>query len=387
MLRGSNGPRITAEDLRAEQLDPSVLLAEGFIRRLPGLGGWRPPGCEHGCLPTLDFEERQAEGLVGIICPRDEPCWPGFEWFPVELLEAFACNKTRLFEELARQNKLGPINAPLGSGVIGVGVSQTRGKHISVVWVDDPGASFDSACLGLRCKLGGDGLIVLVPKAGPVDPVLAAHQIVAMELTEDSRGDLGLRRGLDILDPDYAKRRLKAHDAVFEEVQMWLGSEPGKRHVVLINGVEIEGFEQSDLKFLRLVLLAKARIDGAQAGRSGWIEQAELAVDTRWRQLDDVRAVLRDAQVPHLSRDELGQLVKVWNQNQKARLALLPENIVLDESLSGFVLLGTAPAKANREGQEGYEKYKRNIESAAGRAEALVTTIRKLGLPLGTIEA
>ncbi len=385
MLRCSIGPRITAEDLRAERLKPSFLLEEGFIRRLPGLGGWRPPGCEHGCSPILEFEEREAQGLVGIVCPREEPCWPGIEWFPVELLEAYVCDRTRVLEALARQNKLAPLDGALGMGVVGVGLSQARGKRIGVVWTDGTGVSLDSVCIGLRYKLGGDGLIVLVSKATRVEPTLAAHQVVVLELAEDPRGDLGLRRALDVLDPDYATRRLKAHDGVFEEVEIWLGSEPEKRHVVRINGVEIEGFEQSDLKFLRLVLLAKARVEEAQVGRGGWVEQAELAVDTRWRQLDDVRAALRDARVPHLSRDELGQLIKVWNQNQRARLAVPPENIILDESLRRFVALGPAPARMDRQGQRGSADYKKNIDSAVERAEGLITAIRKLGLPLSTI--
>ena len=56
-------------------------------------------------------------------------------------------------------------------------------------------------------------------------------------------------------------------------VHLRFATKPGDRHVVEINGQDFGGFRKSDLKFLRMLLLAAARKHGKD---DGWLDKSRL---------------------------------------------------------------------------------------------------------------
>jgi len=120
-LRLSDRPGFGRADLDAAGLDPAELLCLGLIEREGDGGtGWRPPGCQNGCLPNLDFETRRSEGLVGVGCPEEPPCWLHLEWHPEREFERYSCSAARIFGVLREANGLEPLPVPPQAGVVPV---------------------------------------------------------------------------------------------------------------------------------------------------------------------------------------------------------------------------------------------------------------------------
>jgi hypothetical protein len=62
---------------------------------------YEPPGCEHGCLPNVNYDLGAAEGLVAVACPEEPPCWPGWTMVPRTEVEALRCRAKDVFAKLA----------------------------------------------------------------------------------------------------------------------------------------------------------------------------------------------------------------------------------------------------------------------------------------------
>jgi hypothetical protein len=82
-----------------------------------------------------------------------------------------------------------------------------------------------------------------------------------------------LVRALEELTPDYRTRVVADQTLDLDYVKVRFATRPGDRHVVEINGHDFGGFRKSDLKFLRLLLLAAARKNGKD---DGWIDKSRL---------------------------------------------------------------------------------------------------------------
>jgi hypothetical protein len=137
-----------------------------------------------------------------------------------------------------------------------------------------PKLGFEQLCRGLRADLGVDGLIVLVAKKPPTS-FTAADKIVAVRAgARRGNGYMPLVRAIEELTPDYRARVLDDPMLDLDFVHLRLCDEaPVRRHVVEINGQDFGGFRKSDLKFLRLLLLAAARKNGKD---DGWLDKSRL---------------------------------------------------------------------------------------------------------------
>jgi hypothetical protein len=159
-----------------------------------------------------------------------------------------------------------------------------------------------------------------------------------IELEPTGTGDLGLTRGLDVIDPDYRRRALEDPMLDLDFVHLRFETRPGERHCVFINGHDFEGFRHSDLKFLRLLLLAAARMNGKN---DGWIDKLYLRDgDDKDRALEKLRQELTDHPVPDVSAAELRALVRSDRGTGRIRLSVPASNITLKGDLS---LLATEP--------------------------------------------
>ncbi len=351
---------------------------------MAGTGGWRPSACRGDCDLSFDFDTRESDQQFGVACPYEPACWEGVEWYPLEVLEAFACNHAKIFEELGRINGLHPLTAKLDGGAVPIGVHRGRGKHISVVWVDRVGSQFETLCMGYRQRLGGDGLIVLVPHVQQIESCLPAYQVAVVDFIDDESGEQQLWRGLNMLDPYYARRRVADQDGVFEEVWLEFASIPGERHVLRLNGREVSGVSLSDPKFLRMALLALARVGEAEQGREGWIDRARLDDDDKGHRVDDLRAALRACDCPELSHEERGQLIKTASgRASRVRLAVSPEHIIIDTSLRQLALLEVGLPSPVRSRSGKGQATKTSVEAAPGSVRVIIEELRRLGLSVG----
>src|SRR5690606_30729692 len=125
---------------------------------------YEPPGCEHGCQPSFDYATRHGEGLVGIACPHEPACWPGWEWVPLAEVQALRTSAPGILAALAKRNGLRPLTREVPEPFLPVGVLNRRGLAIAVVWTRSIRRGFEQLCRGVREELGSDALIVLSAK-------------------------------------------------------------------------------------------------------------------------------------------------------------------------------------------------------------------------------
>jgi hypothetical protein len=195
-----------------------------------------------------------------------------------------------------------------------------------------------------------------------------------------------LHRALDLLDPSYRAGRVDSPTAIFDEVVLEFAEEPGTRHVVRINGQDFGGFQKSDLKFLRLLMLAAARRRDADVDGGGWLDKFKLQGDEKDHDLEAVREELRKYDHPALNSDERAALVKRSpSRDSKVRLAVAPTSIVFHESLTSFQLIGEqqTQAKSNpKKGRtSGQSQRAANFAKRDQVAKKLLAEARKLGVP------
>ena len=370
-------------ELEAAGLDAEGLQRARIIERMDA-ARWCPPDCEQICIPNLDLESRSGDGLVGVACPNDPACWPGWQWVPRSALETYRCPAERVFAALRGRNGLAPLDAPLDPTIIPVGILRRRGRRIPVVWMLHPEATFDTTCRGLAQQLSADGLIVLLSRpGGQVLDVCRPGNIVAVRLPVTNDGDFSLWRALDALDPSYKSTRIKDRRAIYDEVTMEFATEPGK-HVVRINGHDCGGFQLSDLKFARLLLLAGSRTADDDREGGGWIQKFRLDGDEKDHDVEELRKALAHHPVPGLLAADMKGLIKSSPEKDgRIRLALDPNHIKFDRSLGSLRLLdnlgGDSRTKVRTAGRElriaNYRKARKTVE-------LLLKKARKLGVPV-----
>lgn len=373
-LRRSDDARVSCAEVMAEGADPERCVRERVFEYGKD-GDYEPPGCERACVPNVSYDLRANEKLVGVACPEEPACWPGWRWVARSEVEGLRCSAKLVFAKLAARNGLTWLSAGVPAPFLGVGQLRRRGLDVTVVWLRAPRLGFETLCRGLRSDLGTDGLIVLVAKKPPAS-FTALDRIVAFELAIDHHGRLGLDRALDELTPDYRTRVVDDPRLDLDYVRLRLATRPGERHVVEINGHDFGGFRKSDLKFLRLLLLAAARKNGKA---DGWIDKARLRDGSdKDPALSDLRAELAKYEVPGLSEDERRAVVRVQRGDGLIRLGIPPENIELDESLARLAFVATTTTR-KKDGTKG--KRTKQQEDGLQNAATLLRECRRLGAP------
>lgn len=370
-LGRTDDARVSYAEVLAAGVEPEVMVRERLLE-YGGADGYEPSGCEHGCLPNLDFDSRNKESLVGVACPHQPSCWPGWSWIPRANVDSLRCRPNGVFGVLAARHGLSPLLAAVPPPFVGLGLFRRRGSSISVVWLRSAPRGFEALCRDLRVQLGHDALIVLTAK-DPHVRFSAGEQIVVVTLRGDALGDLGLGRALDELTPGYRTRVLADPTLDLDYVRVRFATQPGERHVVEINGHDFGGFRRSDVKFMRLLLLAAARKRGAS---DGWIDKARLRDgDDKDRALERLREELGTYDVPGVSENERRALVRVRKGN--LRLGVPPENIELDESLSRLEFVSAANVAKQGRAPRSTEKQREGLRNAA----VLLRDCRRLGAP------
>jgi hypothetical protein len=376
---------ITHAEFVGAGLDSASLLAQGVIERQAG-GHWRAPGCEHVCQPNLDIETRYGEELIGVACPYDPPCWPGWQWVRSTALDVFVCSAKAVFEVLRPVNGLLPLEMPNIITIEPVGRWHRRGRDLPIVWVPRLPPAFETICAGLRHTLGGDGLIVLVGHLGPgLTDRRLPDDVVVLGASADDHGNLALWRVLDILDPNYRQKRVSEPNAIFDDVSIYFATVRGQRHSVRVNGHELDGFARSDLKFMRLLYLAAYRAADSDIDDGGWMDKFRLQGDDKDHDLESLREELKKSRHPTFAASELKALIKSSpNRDGRIRLAVAPANIRFDPSLADLVMVGEQQTKGRsgtRPSTPGSEKLAANLRQGAQVAGQLFDAARKLGVP------
>jgi hypothetical protein len=383
-LRLSRRAVITRAEFDEAGLDAERLLADRIIDRLDG-GYWQPPDCEQACMPNLDFESQRDAAVVGVACPYEPACWPGWQWLPRTALENYCCPADRVFSSLRYQNGLEPLEVYLESTIVPVGILARRGRHVPVVWMARPAPAFDAVCQGLAHQLKGDGLIVLLSHVGgQLLDVRRQGDVVVLQLPEAANGDFSLWRALDALDPNYRRTRVDDPAGVFEDVTLEFATIPGERHVVHINGHDCGGFRVSDLKFLRLLLLAAARAVEADVDTGGWIDKWRLRGDDKDHDIEALRKDLTSHPVEGLSPAEMKGLIKSSpHRDGRIRLAVDPRHIRFDDSLSSLRFVGEQQtrSRSGRKGSTpGAEQLAQNHQKARQNAGLILKNLTELGV-------
>ena len=378
-LQRSDDSRVSYAEVRAAGAEPVFCVRERVLEYGKD-DDYEPPGCEHGCQPNLNYDLRAAQKVVGVACPQEPPCWPGWTWVERAEVEGLRCRAKDVFAKLAARNGLLPLPRPAPKPFLGVGLLRRRGMNVAVVWLRAPKLGFEQLCRATRLELGVDGLIVLVARKPPTS-LAAADRVVPFELPQDASGRLDLTRAIEDLTPDYRARVLEEPLLDLDFVRIRLSTRPGERHVVEINGHDFGGFRKSDLKFLRLLLLASARKSGAN---DGWIDKSRLRDGSdKDPALNDLRADLGKFEVPGLSEDERKALSRVQRGDGLIRLGIPPENIELDDSLASLAFVGTTTTK-KKDGTEG--KRTKKQDEGLQNAATILREARRLGAP-GEAEA
>lgn len=293
-------------------------------------------------------------------------------------VEGLRCRSKDVFAKLAARHRLESLPKPVPKPFLGVGLTRRRGMSIGVVWLRAPKLGFEQLCRGLRADLGVDGLVVLVAKKPPTS-LTALDKIVPFELDVDATGNLGLDRAIDELTPDYRTRVLDEPLLDLDYVRLRLSTRR-ERHVVELNGQDFGGFRKSDLKFLRLLLLATARKFGPD---DGWIDKSRLRDGSdKDPALNDLRADLGKYDVYGLGEEERKALIRVQRGTGRIRLGVPPENITLDASLADLTFVATTTT-TKKDGTK--TKPTKKQEEGLQNAATLLRDCRRLGAP-GEVE-
>ena len=288
---------------------------------------------------------------------------------------------------LREANGLDPLELDAPAGVLAIGVLLRRGKRLPVVWMRDVAGNAEHIARGLRSTIKDDGLIALcAPGTRELADRAIGDGIVLLAPRAESNGNLALGCALDLLDPAYRERRVEDATAIFDDLSFEFAEEPGTRHVVRINGRDYGGFQKSDLKFLRLLMLAAARRLDADVDGGGWLDKFKLQGDEKDHDLEAVREELRKYDHPSLTAEERASLVKRSpNRDSKVRLAIAPTSIVFHESLADIQLIGEQQTQSKGNPKKGRTAgQSQRAENFAKRdkvAKKLLADVRKMGVP------
>ena len=377
-LQRSDDARVSYDEVLRTGWQPEVLVVRARVLEYGKADDYEPPGCINGCFPNVNYDLGAAEGLVAVACPEEPPCWPGWTMVPRTEVEALRCRAKDVFAKLAALNRLSPLATKVPPPFLAVGQARRRGMNLAVVWLRAPKLGFEQLCRGLRADLGVDGLVVLVAKKPPTS-LTALDKIVPFELDVDATGNLGLGRAIDELTPDYRTRVLDEPLLDLDYVRLRLSTRR-ERHVVELNGQDFGGFRKSDLKFLRLLLLATARKFGPD---DGWIDKSRLRDGSdKDPALNDLRADLGKYDVYGLGEEERKALIRVQRGTGLIRLGVPPENITLDASLAELTFVApTTTVKKDGTKAKPTKKQEEGLQNAA----TLLRDCRRLGAP-GEVE-
>lgn len=378
-LRRSDDSRVSYDEVIRTGWQPEVLVVRERVLEYGKADDYEPPGCINGCLPNVNYELGAAEGLVAVACPEEPPCWPGWTMVPRTEVEALRCRAKDVFAKLAALNRLSPLATKVPPPFLAVGQARRRGMNIAVVWLRAPKLGFEQLCRGLRADLGVDGLVVLVAKKPPTS-LAAVDKIVAVELELDAHGYMPLVRAIEELTPDYRARVLDDPMLDLDFVHLRFATKSGDRHVVEINGQDFGGFRKSDLKFLRMLLLAAARKHGKD---DGWLDKSRLRDGSdKDPALNDLRADLAKYDLYGLGEEERKALLRVQRGTGLIRLGVPPENIELDASLADLTFVATTTT-TKKDGTK--TKPTKKQEEGLQNAATLLRDCRRLGAP-GEVE-
>ena len=385
-LRQSDRASISLAELQRAGGDLEQLQAGGLVQRLD-VDLLQAPGCEDSCSPNWDWDSRKREGLVGVACPNEPACWSGFKWLRRADLEDNRVDVRGVLGALQARSGLVELAAAIPRPFLAVGRTEKRGKTLSVIWARRLNGALEPAALGLLPRIGGDWLLVVVSgESGP--PRLLAPAVAVLGLAVSSEGALELDPALDVLDPGYRERAVADPEIDLEFVRLGFATNPTeRRHLLRINDQEVGTFQQSDVGFLRLLVLAASR----RPERSeGWRLRSVLMGDFASRPapaslkkagdaLDSLRDALRLASVPGLTEEELGAVVKTQaGSTGKIRLAVPPQNVVFDPSLEFFEWAGPG-ATARSDGMPA--KLTPQQRKGLLTAQLLLAECRRLGVP------
>lgn len=378
-LRRSDDSRVSYAEVLRTGWQPEPLVVRERVLEYGKADDYEPPGCLHGCFPNVNYDLGAADGLVAVACPEEPACWEGFRMVPRTEVEGLRCRSKDVFAKVAATHRLQPVSKPVPKPFLGVGMMQRRGISIGVVWLRAPKLGFEQLCRGLRADLGIDGLVVLVATKPPTS-LTAADKIVPFELDLDAEGRIGLPRAIEELTPDYRTRVLEEPMLDLDYVHLRLATRPGERHVVEINGQDFGGFRKSDLKFLRLLLLAAARKYGPN---DGWLDKSRLRDGSdKDPALNDLRADLGKYDMYGLGEEERKALLRVQRGTGLIRLGVPPENIDLDASLADLTFVATTTT-TKKDGTK--TKPTKKQEEGLQNAATLLRDCRRLGAP-GEVE-
>ena len=378
-LRRSDDSRVSYDEVLRTGWQPEVLVVRERVLEYGKADDYEPPGCINGCFPNVNYDLGAAEGLVAVACPEEPPCWPGWTMVPRTEVEALRCRAKDVFAKLAALNRLSPLATKVPPPFLAVGQARRRGMNLAVVWLRAPKLGFEQLCRGLRADLGVDGLVVLVAKKPPTS-FAAADKIVAFELELDAHGYMPLVRAIEELTPDYRARVLDDPMLDLDFVHLRFATKPGDRHVMEINGQDFGGFRKSDLKFLRMLLLAAARKHGKD---DGWLDKSRLRDGSdKDPALNDLRADLGKYDLYGLGEEERKALLRVQRGTGLIRLGVPPENIELDASLADLTFVATTTT-TKKDGTK--TKPTKKQEEGLQNAATLLRDCRRLGAP-GEVE-
>lgn len=366
---GEASPVSRGEVVRAGG-DPDGLVRSKLLEGV-GADAYQAPACRHRSLPNFDFHRRVQEGLVGVACPGEPACWPGWAWVAWGEVELLRIRPAEVLSALAARHALAPFTETVPAPFVRFGVMRRRGLSVPVVWLRAPGIGFEPLCRGLRAQLGHDALIVVVARK-PTGTFAASERIQVLELAADDSGTLRLDRALEELTPGYREQVVEDVRLDLDYVRIRFSTAHGVRHAVHINGHDFGGFRRSDVKFMRLLLLAAARKNGAN---DGWIDKSRLRDgDDKDRALERLREELVTYDVPGLREAERRALIRA--HKGRLRLSVPPEHIELDESLAHLELVGE-PTLACRKKATLTAKQREGLQNAT----VLLRDCRRLGTP------
>ena len=272
----------------------------------------------------------------------------------------------------------------LPDAYVPVGLLARRGKRVPVVWMRCAMGAFEAVCRGLREMLRGDALAVLLSRMNSATGGLMDGRVIPLDVAVDNAGDLRLWRALDLLDPGYRARRVDDPMAIFDDVVIQFAEEPGIRHIVRINGREFGGFQWSDQKFLRLLLLAAKRKADRDVDGGGWLEKRRLRGGGRDRALEEIREELRTYEHPEFGPLERTSLLKASpRRDGTIRLAVPPLGVRFDSSLASLELIADrqTKSKAGTGRLRGQKDLAENLAKGATVARKLLEEARALGVP------
>ncbi len=325
-LQRTDSPRFSFAEVRELGLEPDELIGGGAFT-YAGFDAGRAD-CECGVAPAFDFQTRVAEGLVGLACAGSPSCSRGWQWIRRGEHEHLRTDALAVFSAIAGANALQPFEGELPEPFIPVGRLLRRGLDVAVVWCRVGGPMLQVLGRGLSASIRQPVIIVVPSPAG--NERTDGFEVVALPHEETARIDL--LAGVERLTPSYRERVLEDPTLDLDYVRVRFATRPGNRHVLEINGHDFGGFRKSDVKFLRILLLAAARKNGAN---DGWIDKSRLRDgDDKDRALERMREELVTFDVPGLPEDERRALIRA--HKGQLRLGVPPENIEFDASLASL---------------------------------------------------